>query len=94
MKTALDALIEELEAGTWGPAHGPTRRFAQRAERTPDTPATPLPRSHKPGTEVACGSPHCAGCYELESGVRIHPPKSGPEWREWLLKWEPKGNVQ
>jgi hypothetical protein len=22
-----------------------------------------------------CGSPHCAGCYEVEDGKRIHPPK-------------------
>jgi hypothetical protein len=43
---------------------------------------------------AACVSPHCAGCCEAEPGVRIHPPGSGPEWREWLLKWEPKGLVQ
>ena len=27
-----------------------------------------------------CGSPHCAGCYEAEPGVRIHPPKCGKFW--------------
>ena len=42
----------------------------------------------------ACGSPSCAGCYEVEPGVRLHPPRSGPEWKEWLLKWDPKGKVQ
>ena len=30
--------------------------------------------------QAACGSPHCAGCYEVEPGVRIHPPKSGKDW--------------
>jgi hypothetical protein len=29
---------------------------------------------------TVCGSIHCAGCYEVEPGVRIHPPKSGEGW--------------
>lgn len=24
-----------------------------------------------------CGSPHCAGCYDLGDGRKIHPPKAG-----------------
>jgi hypothetical protein len=44
--------------------------------------------------KVACGSPHCPGCYEVQPGVRIHPPKSGEGWEVWLLKWEPKGRMQ
>lgn len=39
-----------------------------------------------------CGSPDCAGCYEIEPGVRIHPPKQGAEWLAWLAKWEPKSS--
>jgi putative DNA primase/helicase len=31
---------------------------------------------------VTCGSPQCAGCYEVEQGVRIHPPKCGEEYRK------------
>jgi len=50
--------------------------------------------TQKHGGEAACGSLHCAGCYEVEPGKRIHPPKCSKEWREWLLKWEPKGRVQ
>jgi hypothetical protein len=50
--------------------------------------------AQKPIAVAACGSPYCAGCYEAEPGVRIHPPKSSEEWKEWLLKWEPKGRVQ
>jgi len=33
---------------------------------------------------AACGSPGCAGCYEVEPGVRIHPPKCGEAYRKWL----------
>jgi hypothetical protein len=42
----------------------------------------------------ACGSPHCAGCYEVEPGVRIHPPKCSEEYRAWLERWQPKGKPQ
>jgi hypothetical protein len=41
-----------------------------------------------------CGSPHCAGCYEVGPGVRIHPPKCGKEYRAWLERWEAKGRPQ
>jgi hypothetical protein len=41
-----------------------------------------------------CGSRHCSWCYEVAQGVNIHPPKSGEDWKAWLLKWEPKGKVQ
>jgi hypothetical protein len=50
--------------------------------------------TQKSNNLAACGSIHCAGCYEVEPSVRIHPPRSSEEWKEWLLKWEPKGKVQ
>lgn len=34
-----------------------------------------------------CGSPHCAGCYDVGDGRKIHPPKCGTDflrWRAWL----------
>ncbi len=45
-----------------------------------------------PAESAECGSPGCAGCYEVirpQTGevVHIHPPKVGAEW-------EPKGRVQ
>ena len=43
---------------------------------------------------IPCGSPHCAGCYEVAPGVRIHPPKCGEGYRKWLERWEAKGRVQ
>lgn len=41
-----------------------------------------------------CGSPHCAGCYEVAPGVRIHPPTCSEEYRAWLEHWEAKGRMQ
>jgi hypothetical protein len=29
-----------------------------------------------------CGSPGCAGCYDLGDGRRIHPPKCGQGWTQ------------
>jgi len=43
---------------------------------------------------TACGSPHCAGCYEVEPGVRIHPPKCGEAYGKWLDRWQPRGKRQ
>jgi hypothetical protein len=43
---------------------------------------------------AACGLPHCAGCYEVSPGVRIHPPKCGEDYRAWLERWEAKGRAQ
>jgi len=37
--------------------------------------------------KAACGSPHCAGCYDIGEGRKIHPPKCGDDssrWRAWL----------
>lgn len=41
-----------------------------------------------------CGSPHCAGCYEVGDGKMIHPLKCGEEYRAWLERWKAKGRVQ
>jgi len=52
-----------------------------------------LLREHKEQTLAPCGSPECAGCYEVESGRRIHPPKPSQEWLDWLARWQkPKGD--
>jgi hypothetical protein len=41
-----------------------------------------------------CGGSHCAGCYDVGDGKRIHPPKIGEEYRKWLERWKPKGKPQ
>ena len=47
------------------------------------------------GKEIeSCGSSHCAGCYEVQPGVRVHPPKCGENYRAWLERWESKDKVQ
>jgi hypothetical protein len=43
---------------------------------------------------AACGSPHCSGCYDVDDGRKIHPPKCGEEYRKLLEHWEPKGKPQ
>lgn len=57
-------------------------------------PVNPRPKALGTDKLAPCGSDRCNGCYEVEPGVRIHPPKSSEDWKEWLLKWEPKGRVQ
>jgi hypothetical protein len=42
-------------------------------------------------TQAPCGSPHCAGCYDVGEGRKIHPPKPSREWLDWLARWHPKG---
>jgi hypothetical protein len=79
MKSALDTLIEELEAGAWE-HNEPCPPKAQASNRV--------------ATAVECGSPQCAGCYEVELGVRVHPPKGGASYRKWLERWQPKGKLQ
>lgn len=41
-----------------------------------------------------CGSAHCARCYDVGDGKKIHPSKCGEEYRAWLMRWEGKGRVQ
>jgi hypothetical protein len=44
--------------------------------------------------KLSCGSPHCAGCYNVGDGKKIHPPRCGEaflRWRAWL---EGKGQIQ
>ena len=62
----------------------------------PGTPGTSKrePQTHPAVQRAVCGSPHCAGCYEVAPGVQIHPPKCGEDYRAWLERWEAKGRVQ
>ena len=43
---------------------------------------------------AACGSSACAGCYDVGSGKKIHPPKCGQGYSDWLERWEPRGRKQ
>lgn len=54
----------------------------------------PVPEENKTGGLAPCGSAHCAGCYDVGDGKKIHPPKVGEDYRTWLERWKPKGKVQ
>ena len=38
-----------------------------------------------------CGSPDCNGCYSIGDGRKIHPPRTGHKYLDWLKRWEPTG---
>jgi hypothetical protein len=80
MKSALDSLIEELEAETWQSSHAGRTQVQE-----PTLPVVLL---------AACRSPHCAGCYDVGDGRKIHPPKCGEGYRTWLERWKPKDKSQ
>lgn len=41
-----------------------------------------------------CGWADCAGCYDIGDGRRIHPPKCGEDYLQWLERWDAKGKLQ
>jgi hypothetical protein len=101
-------ILESLRSlGVTVEAIGPDRLRLQPASKIPAE-LVPRIREAKPAIlevlrsrlvevgsgDAACGSPHCAGCYEVESGARIHPPKCGESHRKWLERWQPKGRPQ
>ena len=52
-------------------------------------------QSHEKESGIAtCGSPNCAGCYDVGDARKIHPPKCGAGYRAWLERWQPKGKPQ
>ena len=46
------------------------------------------------GDLAPCGSPHCAGCYDVGDGRKIHPPKCGESFLHWRAWLEGKGSRQ
>ena len=90
-KSALDSLIEELEAGTWNCViTSPSQPQNAKSGVMP----APSERPASGSAIAACGSTQCAGCYEVGDGKRIHPPKCGDEYRKWLERWQPRGKPQ
>ncbi|SRR6266851_225605 len=41
-----------------------------------------------------CGSQFCNGCYAVGDGWKVHPPRAGQKYLEWLKQWEPTGKEQ
>jgi hypothetical protein len=71
------------------PAGFPEPEAALAALRSNRAEVVRLLRERESLTLAPCGSPECAGCYEVKPGVRLHPPKVSREWKNWLEKWQP-----
>jgi hypothetical protein len=50
--------------------------------------------THRGENKASCGMLHCAGCYEVGEGRKIHPPKIGVDYLKWLECWKPRGKMQ
>jgi len=92
MKTALDGLIEALEAGAWTP---PTRTgdrppASRVAEAAPDRQKSPSVCWHCLG-ERQCS---CISCAEGATGDQLIAPCVVCRSSEWLRRWEAKGKLQ
>ena len=52
-------------------------------------------QSHEKESGIAtCGSPNCAGCYDVGDARKIHPPKCGADFLRWRAWLEGKGPRQ
>jgi hypothetical protein len=71
-------------------SRGIDTRFAPTQVLAPETEV----EESEGGEIAACGSWHCAGCYEVGPGIRIHPPKCGEGYRARLERWETRGKPQ
>lgn len=99
MKSALDILIEELKVGACTRTEISSRK-AQPVESDHNVaaglsgPLTSELQQSQEGKPGDCGSAHCAGCYNVDDGKKIHPPKIGEDYRRWLERWKPIGAPQ
>jgi hypothetical protein len=73
----VDRAIEAL--AKVGAARSPKRHVDKLIKREDNQPRTPSVPAQVEQSSL-CGSPDCAGCYEVKRGVRIHPPKCGKDW--------------
>lgn len=69
---------------------------ARDPKKSADKPTKPEDTQSNPSQEkvAPCGPLLCGGCYDVEEGKKIHPPKCGEDYRAWLERWEGKGRVQ
>jgi hypothetical protein len=79
-----------------GPPHClPDKQKSAEGKPCPiPAPAAPLREVAEAENLAACGSPHCAGCYDVGDGKKIHRPKIGEDYRRWLEHWKPKEKPQ
>lgn len=89
-RAILERAIEALANA--GAARSPKRQLEKPMRREVNPPRT-TSVTVQAEQMALCGSPYCAGCYEVEPGVRIHPPKTSEDFRVWLEHWEAKDRV-
>lgn len=86
----------EIALRVVGPPHPP--RDEQKPTKSQPGPIPPPAAPERKASEqenlAPCGSPNCAGCYDVGDARKIHPPKCGEEYRKWLERWQPKGKPQ
>jgi hypothetical protein len=90
VKSLAFRILGEMGAQTMGQKTCPTpaTKAGQGAGQDPGAPN--IERTRVPH----CGSPQCAGCYDVGDGRKIHPPMIGEDYRRWLERWKPKGRPQ
>ena len=102
MKEAGELIASVREIGGEIGLCGDRIRF--RLPRTPDTPRLVeelrsrreevIAALREPSRLAPCGSPYCAGCYDVGDGRKIHPPRCGESFLRWRAWLEGKGPRQ
>lgn len=89
-KVIVERAVEALAA-----LNGPRRNEGDSIPLRENTPASVIPPETKELEEkAACGSPQCAGCYDVGEGRKIHPPRCGEAFLRWRAWMEGKGQIQ
>lgn len=90
VKSLAFRVLQEVAARSASPRVCPTPAEHVEQDAGQDTSALKAQRDVAP----TGGSPHCAGCYDVGDGRKIHLPKIGEDYRKWLERWQPKGKPQ
>jgi hypothetical protein len=69
-----------------------SRTAKSEAKSATQTDAVDLPTELAPG--ALCGSFACGGCYEIDKGKFIHPPRAGWDQSRLLALDRAKGGVE
>ncbi len=91
----MDKVIVERAVQGLASLNGPGRHEANPLPLSENTPASVVrPEGKGLDERAACGSTHCAGCYDVGDGRKIHPPKCGQDFLRWKAWLEGKGSRQ
>lgn len=91
----MDKAIVERAVQALAAMNGPRREEADPFPlRESTTQSVSRPEVKGLQETATCGSPNCAGCYEVGDERKIHPPKIGKDYQKWLERWKARGSVQ